>query len=268
MRKGAEGTAPAWRMYPHIIMQGDACNRRHDLHITNEPLPDNRIHWHAAYAFSRPGSVDADNRVTPVGRAVILETLRGAMHPRDEMCVVWGPRECTYVTSRGTIDSDDPPIGQPQDTAAITRLPALDYEGAVIRLPAGCDASHLFIRRLAHDRVEVATAAPMTLYDATEPVRPGERDPVAGCRSAGGGFIAPRRLMGVATSGADEGLVLGPVQPDGAGIRIVTAWPTLVTEACIELAGRPLDASTTASAWRAAERLPRPIVRCGTRTDH
>lgn len=265
MLKEKSGTAPAWRLYPHIVGQELAANVRHDLHVTNEPLPDDRSHWHAAYAFWCEGAVDDVGRVTRAGRAAIVAGLRAEMHPNNEMCVVWGPRECTYVTRHGTLDSDDPPFGQPRDTAAITRLQALDYEGAVIRLPAGCSCPHLFIRRLAHDRVEVASAAPMELYDRTEPVRPGETDPVAGCFGRAGRFVLPKRVMGVEVAGEDDGVLLGPVQPDGAAFVVVPAWPSRVAEACIEIAGRPLDVRLVQAAWRAAETLPCPPIHCGTR---
>lgn len=263
MKKEKDGTAPEWRYYPHIIRQGPACNTRHDLHITNEPLPEDRIHWHAAYAFWRAGAVDEDGRVTAIGRQAIVDGLRSAMRADDEICVVWAPRDCTYLTRRGTIDSADPPHGQPQDTAAITRLYNLDYEGAALRLPKGCRASHLFIRRLAHDRVEIATAAPAKLYDREEPVRPGEIDPVAGCYDRNGGFRAPFRMMGVEVAGEDDGWILGPVQPDGVDRRVVTAWPSAVAAACIELAERPLDAALVQAVWRAAESLPQPPIVCG-----
>lgn len=263
--KSKTGTAPEWRCFPHIIGQELAANVRHDLHITNEPLPEDRLHWHAAYAFWCDGAVDDADRVTAVGRAAIVDGLRAEMHPNNEMCVVWGPRSCTYVTRHGTIDSDDPPFGQPRDTAAITRLQAMDYEGAVLRLPTGCRCPHLFIRRLAHDRVEIASASRMTLYDTTESIRPGETDPVAGCTRYGDILVRPSRMMGVAVTGENDGVLLGPVQPDGEAFEVVPAWPSRVAEACIAIAGRPLDAKIVQAAWRAAEELPCPPINCGVR---
>lgn len=265
MKKDDNGTAPAWRHFPHLVVQGEARNRRLDLHVTNEPLPDSRETWHAAYAFSRAGAIDTEGRVTAIGRAAIVDGLRTEMHPNNEMCVVWGPRSCTYLTRHGTIDSDDPPQGQPEDVNAINRLQAMDYEGVALRLPAGCAATHLFVRRLAHDRVEIATAAAMPLHDRTEPIRSGEVDPVEGCTDRRGHFTLPLRLMGVDVVGEEDGMLLGPVQPDGAAFAVVPAWPSRVAEVCLELAGRPLPVELVQAAWRAAEQLGHPPIRCGVR---
>lgn len=265
MKKDEVAMAPAWRHFPHLIVQGEARNRRLDLHVTNEPLPASRETWHAAYAFARAGAVNDEGRVTAIGRAAIVDGLRAEMHPNNEMCVVWGPRSCTYLTRHGTIDSDDPPHGQPEDVNAINRLHALDYEGIAVRLPAGCASTHLFVRRLAHDRVEIATAAAMPLHDRTEPLRPGEVDPLEGCTDRRGRFTPPRRLMGVDVAGDDGGMLLGPVQPDGAAFAVVPAWPSRVAEACLELAGRPLTVEVVQAAWRAAEELSYPPIRCGVR---
>lgn len=171
--------APAWRMWPHIVTRQGARHVRHDIHVTNEPLGEDRAGWHAAWAFSRPGAIDEDGRVTAIDRTAIVDGLRSRMAPGDERCVVWGPRSCTWVSREASIDGVDPPEGDPTDVNAVARTSPLCPDGVWIELPASAAATHLFFRRLCFDRVEVSTAAPIVLADLDTPLRSGEPDAFA-----------------------------------------------------------------------------------------
>lgn len=254
--------APAWRMYPHIVRRHGGRDVRWDVHVTNEPLGEDRAGWHAAYAFACLGAIEGD-RVTDRGRAAIVRQLQAAMHPDDEACVVWGPRACTFVCRTATADGRDPPHGDPMDANALSRLSFVELEGAWFALPTGSACTHLFLRRLDYDRAEIATAAPVRLADWDQPLRAGETDPFASCFDEQGGFVRPRRFAGVETTGLDGTVLLGPVQPDGAAHRLVRPWPSEVRAACIELAGRPLPADTLGAAWTAIDRMAPGSTRSG-----
>ncbi len=238
--------------YPHIVHRGSDHDRRFDLQVSNRPLSE--TDRRAAYAVACEGAVATDGTVTQTGRAAVVRALQERIHPTSEVCVVWGPRSCTFVTRDGTIDGDDPPIGVPRDVAAMTGASAPIVNGAWLPLPSGCRASHLFLRRLCADRVEISTAAPMRLAIWDDPVRDDEIDPFADCYDENGDFRRPRVLMGVETTGVEGSEVLGPVQPDGEGRRVVSPWPSSVRKACLELAGRPLPADLVARAWRSVEK--------------
>ena len=252
---------PAWRLYPHVVLLGRSRNRHMDVHVTNEELP--RDLWHAAYAFWCPGALDTAGSVTPTGRAHIVAELRERCHPTSERCVVWGPRDCTFVSKHAAVDCDEPPFADPTGGDGSARMAPMMLSGDYMELPEGCDASHVFLRRLSFDVVQVSSARPQALATWNEPVYEGEEDPLASCRRPDGGIDPPRFFKGCEVTGADLLDLLGPVQPDGRASKVVRPWPILIRKACVGIAGRPLDARLTLAAWRAVMRQDCAPPRCG-----
>lgn len=252
--------------FPHLVVERPGVNERWEITVTNERVAE--LERPARLIYYREGAIDGAGRLTDIGRQLVLSSVRDRMRLfRSQGCIVWGPRECTYVSAEQVLDGDDPPIGEPADSGDWRSIAAVDVEGAHLTLPGGSASSHIFLRRLAPDRVEVSSGAPMVIGRYQDGPRSDEADPFGGCIDGDGHFVPPRRFRGVEVTGVSEheDELLGPVQPDGRMSLLVKPWPHLVNQACIQIAGRPLPAELLSRAWRAIEDGRHHLVVCGVR---
>lgn len=219
--------------WPHVILHCEPRNERHAIEVGN--VAPARSDGLSAFAFFQIGAVDTSGLLTPAGRELVTEGVR--VRARDlgmAACIVWGPRSCTWLDIRD-VEGDDPPLGEPR-AGDDRNLPAVvPVPGSWIELHSGCAASHVFLRRLSYDRVEISSAAPMVV---------GRWDVEGGSRTC-------RRFRGIEVVARADGSLVGPVQPDGRRSILTSPWPALVYGACCEIAGRTISVDKMYAAWAA-----------------
>lgn len=242
------------REYPHLISQGVRRNRRSHMVVSNTPVPPSPTL--KDLVFEAPGLVDGAGAITPLAtRTVISRMSRLAKTTKASFCVVWSPTSCTWFERDGRHrDGFDPPLGDVTDPWAGRHHDARVEWCWTIELPSEAEWSHLCVRRLDRDLVEIAPGEPMVLADFDQPTAPGLPDPAAGLLAADGSLKPPRTYRGQPVVGVrDEWKLLGPVQPAEDGTILRNPWPDDVREACERIAGIPLPRRLTDAAWRAID---------------
>ena len=134
-----------------------------------------------------------------------------------------------------------------------------------IELPKEAAWSHLCIRRIDADLIEVAAGQPVTLANFDEPELPHLVDPSRHLLDGGGRLKAPAVYRGQRTTGVrDDWVLTGPVQPvDGFYAIIRNAWPDDVREVCEEIAEMKLPRRLIDAAWRAIDPESRGVTYVG-----
>lgn len=177
----------------------------------------------------------------------LVETARRCGEPA---CVVWGIHDCTWIDERGrTTDGNRPPSAEIAENHLLEDQDAVMEDVWTIRLPEGCSASHLCIRRIDAVLVEITPGEPFVLGSFFDLPRGGRHDPAAAMMSRG--RLKPRaRFRGQPVTGVrDHWQVVGPVQPCRNGAILRDPWPEDVRRACEEIAGRSLPERIHRAAW-------------------
>lgn len=243
-----------YREYPHVITRGVRQNRRWAMSVTNEPTPSHvAIH---DYIFHGLGFVDGTGTVSARGRATVMAHFeKKASQSKANYCVVWSPTDCTWFDhDGGHRDGKRPPEGEMDDPWLGRRHGAMIEWCWTIELPAGGEWSHLCVRRIDRDLVEVAPGEPMVLANFDEPVHEGVSDPADGMLAEDGSLAAPKFYRGQPVTGIrEEWSLLGPVQAADDGVILRNPWPDDVRSACEQVAGMSLPRHLTDAAWRAID---------------
>jgi len=242
------------REHPHLISQGVRRNRRSHMVISNEPVPPSSSL--KSLVFVGPGLIDDAGGLTSLATRTIVSRMSGlAKTSKASFCVVWSPASCTWFErDGGHREGFDPPVGDVADPWTGRHHNAHVEWCWTIRLPSNAEWSHLCVRRLDSDLVEIAPGEPMVLADFNEPAVAGLPDPAAGMLSPDGSLHPPRTYRGQRVSGVrDEWKLLGPVQPAEDGTILRNPWPDDVRDACERIAGIPLPRRLTDAAWRAID---------------
>lgn len=110
--KLVDAAAPETHDRPYVVTLAPDRNVRWPVAIGNEPAPaDGR----QAHAFHAPGAVDADGRITDIGRRAIREGLRWkARASAASYCIVWGKDAGTFLLGDGgEVEGRRPPHAEP-----------------------------------------------------------------------------------------------------------------------------------------------------------
>ncbi len=244
----------SYRDYPHIISQGIRQNQRSAMVVSNEPVPS--AFAVRDYVFASPGIVDDAGGLTEAGRRMIVRRLVDlAKRSKASYCVVWSPTSCTWFERDGKHrDGLVPPQGDLSNPWTGRAQDAPVEWCWTIRLPEGGEWSHLCVRRITRDLIEIAPGEPMMLADFNEPALEGIPDPAEGLLAPDGSLKPPRTYRGhIVTGVRDEWQLLGPVQPGDEGVILRNPWPDDVRQACEKVAGMPLPRRLTDAAWRAID---------------
>lgn len=239
------------REYPHLVSKGMRRNCRTALVVSNRPAATGGRS--DVEEFRGPGMVASDGVITAKARDVIVARFsRLAATSKARYCVVWSPSSCTWFDPDGRHrDGVSPPQGDVGDPWINADHPAPVEWCWTIELPKGGEWTHLCVRRLDRDFVEIAPGEAMTLASFDEPVLPGRPDPALALLDADGRIVPPRRYRGQPVTGLrDANHLLGPVQPADDGIVLRNAWPDDVRDACERVAGMELPVELTDAAWR------------------
>ncbi|WP_230770230.1 hypothetical protein [Sphingomonas sp. Leaf4] len=244
----------AAREHPHLIHKGVRGNRRSAIVVSNGPV--GRQSTARSLVFEGRGLLDAHGGITPHGRDAILARLSHlARTSKASYCVVWSATECTWFERDGrTRNGCVPPYGHVSDPW-IGRDHDVRIEHCwTITLPQGSEWSHICVRRIDRDLVEISPGEPVVLADFDEPEVPGLPDPAADMLAPDGSLVAPRTYRGQPVTGIrDQWKLLGPVQPAEDGVILRNPWPDDVREACERIAGGPLPRRLVDAAWRAID---------------
>lgn len=247
-------TLSLYHAYPHIISQGVRLNYRHPVVVSNSeviaPFTTER------YVFCGVGFLDASDTLTEHARSAITRSLSGAARiSKGRYCVVWAPEECTWFDADGSHhDKNLPPTGDLTNPWVGTHEPAQVEQCWSIELPAGGEWSHLCVRRIEHNLVEIAPGEPMVLADFNEFEIPSLPDPAAELLHSDGSLNAPPTYRGQPVTGVrDDWTLLGPVQPGDDGIFLRNPWPDDIRQACETVAGMSLPKGLTDAAWDAIQ---------------
>jgi hypothetical protein len=250
----AKPSVATYHNYPHVISQGVRQNHRWPMIVSNEPVTAPfAVQEHV---FVAPGIVDDAGSLTEAGRRMIVRRLVDlAKRSKASYCVVWSPTSCTWFERDGRHrDGLVPPQGNLSNPWA-----GRDHVAPVewcwtIRLPDGGEWSHLCVRRITRELVEITPGEPMILADFNEPAVEGLPDPAEGMLARDGSLIPPRTYRGQTVTGIrDDWQLLGPVQPGDEGVVLRNPWPDDVRQACEKVAGMPLPRGLTDAAWRAVD---------------
>ncbi|PCG15760.1 hypothetical protein [Sphingomonas adhaesiva] len=237
---------PTRREYPHVITQGLRQNHRWMLAVSNKKTDAPGVV--EDFVFVGAGYVD------DAGRRAIVKRINGrARTSRARYCVVWSPDGCTWIEGDGMLrEGKTPPLGNSADPWANASQPATVEWCWTIELPKGAEWSHICVRRIDANLVEIAPGEPMVLADFNEPDVPGLPDPAAGLLGPDGKLVAPRTYRGQPVTGIrDEWTLLGPVQPQEDGTFLRNPWPDDVADACDAIAGMSLPRRIHNAAWQA-----------------
>lgn len=243
-----------FRQYPHIITRGIRQNCRWSISVANEPLAlHGAVH---EYVFHGRGFLDQAGAVTAKGRNAVIDAFESiAIKSKASYCIVWSPSDCTWFDQDGGHrDGRHPPRGEVSDPWLGRHHDALIEWCWTIELPPGGEWSHLCMRRIDKDLVEVAPGEPMVLANFDEPVRHGEPDPCGSMLAEDGSLIAPKTYRNQPVTGIrDDWILLGPVQAADDGLIIRNPWPDDIRKACETIAGMSLSCDLTDAAWRAID---------------
>lgn len=249
----------ARREWLHVIVQSGFRNERYDIRVFNEPRPE--LTRPAAFVFWCEGALDAEGRLTEMGRRLVIEGVKNnrfvqgvskdLLHEKSA-CIVWGPRRCTWIDGPTEIDGTDVPVGEPGDSGDWRHLQVMTLGGLWFSVRTSGEVKFVFLRRLGEDRIEVSSARPMRIGWWDVDPRPDESDPFPE-KDENGWSIVPERFRGVRAYAMDDGTVRGPIQPDGETSILSPVWPRAVREACEKVAGAPFSNSLFRAVWRAIE---------------
>lgn len=245
-------SATRYRQFPHVVSRGSRRDHRARMVVSNGPAPATSAR--KDYVFEGAGLVDEDGDLTPLGRRTIVTRMSElARTSRALYCVVWSAGECTWFESDGCHrDSCDPPRGFVTDPWIGGRHDVEMERCDVFPLPADAGWSHLCVRRLDRDLVEIAPGEPLVLADFDEPEIPGLPDPAAGLLYPDGTLRVPGVYRGQLVTGVrDDWKLLGPVQPADEGAILRNPWPDEVRQACERIAEIPLPRAIVDAVWTA-----------------
>lgn len=250
--------------YPHRISFNVGRNLRWPIEISDAPLSpgDERPYAiHVAGAYDRAGRLTAEAR-----SAIVAHFCAGAPDTQARSCIVWNERSCTYILPDGTsVEGQRPPEGEPVEPADYEAVNGFVLNVRYVELPKGAPWSHLCIRRLGGDYVEISSGEPMSLGHFDELPEEGPGSELRRHLDANGRLVRPKTFRGVLTTGIRNGFELvGPVQPTGCSTRIVAAWPDAVHRACEEVAEMKLPAKLLMAAWRAVDPDDRGLTYVGS----
>lgn len=255
----------SYREYPHVISKGMRRNRRSPIAVSNDSIAD--VDRSQAFEIHRPGMLDERGDLTEHGRKVIIALVsKRAKMSKARYCVVWSADDCTWFDGDGRHrDGIRPPEGEMGDPWLNVRHNAPVEWCWTMELPNGGEWSHLCVRRIDADLVEVAAGQPMTLANFDEPDLPHLVDPMRHLVDDDGRLKAPPLYRGQRTTGVrDQWILTGPVQPvDDYNEIIRNPWPDDVREACERIAGMQLPRRLTDAAWRAIDPEHRGITYVG-----
>jgi hypothetical protein len=241
--------------------------------VEQRPDRDRRVRLdHHLELLQMMDGVDADALATAFGlrqdmpasdvqRAALLEFIHKevAAQPFKSFCIVWSGDACTYVTANGPdVNGTTPPnydVDDPRDWDGhpfkLVDCWTVDISGKETSSDRG--GRHLALRCIGEDYVEISTASPCQVASLEGPGPCGTADPCERFRDANGNLRVPNRFRGVEITDYDEifPMMYGPVQPDGAEVRVVPRWPSAVWKACREIAGPTITDQQLVAAWRA-----------------
>ena len=242
------------REYPHVVYKGARVNSRWTILVSNDLIPP--LGAADVNVFTGPGLLDRRDKLTDLGRTTILARItERAKTSAARYCIVWGPESCTWIDGDGsTVDGRRPPKGEVSDPYMYDAVPLSIEWVFTLALPEGCPSTHLCIRRVDENLVEIALGEAMLLGDFSDPALPGFPDPAEKLLDEDGALVLPRTYRGQQVTGmTGEWIIDGPVQPIEHGIFLRNPWPEDVAKTCQELAGLPLPRELTAAAWRAID---------------
>lgn len=249
--------------YPHLISLGRGRNVRWLIDVGNSPRP---AQCRIAHAFHAPGAVANDGTLTEIGRRTIIDGVAGKTGT-NTFCIAWSKEACTYVLPDGSIiEGHRPPVGEPiyPEEYADIGVHLVDIRWIV--LPEDCEWSHLSIRKLDRDHVEISSAEPMILGHFDELPLDGRGSSLHRYLDENGRLVQPAFFRGVRTSGVLNGTtLLGPVQPNGCEVRIVEPWPHKVFDAANRIAGRALSPELLRTLWNVVDPADRFLLQNGVR---
>lgn len=240
--------------FPFIVEQ--RCDRdrrvRLDQFLAHESPADSN-----GMATARQCGLQQDTPINAMQRAAVLEVVRTsvACRPYEPICVVWSPSDCTYVTADGPeVSGDRPPKYDVDDPRDWDEHPFELVDCWTIKLAAEVEgSSHLSLRLVGTEYVEVSTASPCRVASLEEEGPFGSADPYERFCDAEGELRVPARFRGVEITSYNETfpMLYGPVQPDGSVMRVVPRWPGDVFRACREIVGDVITEKQLIAAWAA-----------------
>lgn len=238
--------------FPFIVEQ--RCDRDRRIRL-DQFIADAALNDAVGKGMARQCGLHQDTPLNAKQREAVLDVARTtvARRPYEPICIVWSPSDCTYVTADGPeVSGDRPPKYDVEDPRDWDEHPFDLVDCWTIELAAEVEgSSHLSLRLIGTEYVEVSTASPCHVASLEDEGPFGSADPYERFCDADGELRVPKRFRGVEITGYNETfpMLYGPLQPDGSVVRVVPRWPGDVFRACREIVGDVITEKQLIAAW-------------------